>query len=43
MNVAYHKMILHRPTLFNNNPINNFTKNPRNTQTALELCCDPSA
>lgn len=43
MNVVYHKMILHRPTLFNNNLINNITKNPRNIQIALKLRCDPSA
>lgn len=42
MNVVYHKMILHRPTLFNNNPINNIIKNARNIQ-AIELRWDLSA
>lgn len=43
MNVVYHKMILHMPTLFNNNPINNIAKYPRIIQSILELSCDPSA
>lgn len=43
MNVVYHQMILHRPTLFNYNPINNITKYPRNNQAAIELCWDSSA
>lgn len=42
MNVVYHKMILHRPTLFNNNLINNIVKNARNIQAAIELRWDLS-